>query len=185
MAYRTGRTHFVNFRVYNTSGTAVAGLLLSNFSVLFFVDNVVCTVPLILTQIATGLYSCTYVPEIAGFYYLELYNSTYNARISDGVEIDTLATFFGLSSNIALTQNYGSTNKFQVTLPNPQSYTLYIYNSSDWTVGNTSMPYVVNSTAIDTNGNWVTPTLNVVSGTYNIVITNSTSTKVLAAFLVV
>jgi hypothetical protein len=185
MAYRTGRTHFINFRVPSTGGGFVTGLTLGNFTTLMFVDNASHTETLTLTEIATGLYSCSYVPSIAGYYYLELYDAANTFRVADGIEIDTLETFFGSSDTIALTQNYESTNKFKVTVANPQTYQLYIYNSSDWTAGNTGINFVVNSTAITTSGNWVAPTINVVHGTYHIIIKNITNTIVLAAFLVV
>jgi hypothetical protein len=49
-----------------------------------------------------------------------------------------------------------------------------VYNSSDWTSGNTGTFYALDSTQLDSSGNWLTTPIYVIPGTYHIVIRDST-----------
>jgi hypothetical protein len=178
MAYRVNRAHFVFFK-------AVTGLTLSNFTVVFLIDSVASTPTLSLTEVQPGLYCCKYTPTLPGFYYLELKDTANSIDVVDTVEIDSTATFFGQDNLVELTQNYGSTNKykFPTSGTNPE---LKIFKSTDWVAGNTSDSYVVNSTALDSLGNWVTSSIFVTHDTYHLVVyVAGKVTQVIAAFLVV
>jgi hypothetical protein len=163
MAYLTNREHFIPFIVLN-SGTPVTGLTRDNFTLTFFRDLTVCTLPVSVTEMGSGYYIATYTPNVPGFYYVRLTNVANSFAIENSIEIDA-----GSESTI-LTQDYGSTGALKPTVPNPEVYTLNIYTSKDWDLGNTGFTYVIGSTALDSSGNWITSSITVVPDTYHLVL---------------
>lgn len=182
---RVNKTRFINFRVVDINGAAVTGLTLSNFAVYFTRDGVACSDAVVLQDKSNGRYLATYNPSAAGYDFLELYNAANDIRVQDGEVIDSLGTFFGIGQfSVLLTQDYGGVGALKAVLPNPQNYTLYIFQSQSWQTGGTSPSQAVNATKIDAAGNWVTSPLTVAPDTYHVVVMNDMgAVTVISAFL--
>lgn len=84
---------------------------------------------------------------------------------------------------ITLTQDYPTAGALKVTqVPSPETFTLYVFLYSDWQVGNQSSIYAKGQTGLNADGTWQQPVC-VLSGVYNIVVTNGTTTCVIASHL--
>jgi hypothetical protein len=179
-----GRLRFIEFRVVDVNSNPVTGLTLANFTVIFTRDNVACADALNLVDNGTGHYVLEYTPSVVGHDYIELYNVTNDVRPSDAEDIIDVAGSSGLTPNtVNLTQDTGSIGRYKITFANPQTYSVYVFNSQDWQSGLTSSANALVGTTIDTFGNWVSTPLVVLHGTYHIVAISSSTSIVLSAFL--
>lgn len=61
----------------------------------------------------------------------------------------------GLSNIFSIDQNYPTSNALLVPGPNQSSYTVYIFNYSDWVVGKNSPIYSIAQSAVNSDGTWV------------------------------
>lgn len=157
------------------------GLTSSDYTIVFLRNGVTCSDALTLNEFNNlGLYVANYTPTALGQDYLEFTNNHNNQRFicSERVEESSSGSSGGItiSSNVvALTQNYGGPNNLKPFISNPTSFTLYIFKSSDWLIGNRSPGYSVGQTELDSSGNWITSTINVIPDTYNVVTLDSNS----------
>lgn len=95
-------------------------------------------------------------------------------------------------------ENYPTTNALLVPGPNQSSYTIFIYNYSDWVLGNQSTLYSLAQSQVNTNGTWVgvfdpisqtyspvtLPQLNIdetTAGPYTVVAFNGTGSSIILA----
>jgi hypothetical protein len=84
---------------------------------------------------------------------------------------------------ITLTQDYPTAGTLKVTqVRSPETFTLYVFLYSDWIVGNQSSIYAKGQTGLNPDGTWQDP-ICVLSGVYNAVVTNGTTTCVIASHL--
>lgn len=173
MAYLTGREHFVPFRILDINSNPVTGLTLADFTVIFNRDLSVAAETLTVTDEGNGFYYASYTPAEPGFFYLDIYHAATGIRVVDEQEIDDATTLFGTSNLVDITQDYPTTGALVSTVSNPQNYTLLFYMQSDWALGNTDQSYAVALTQLDASGNWLTPILTLASGTYTVVLMNT------------
>jgi hypothetical protein len=52
-------------------------------------------------------------------------------------------------------QNYPTANALLVPGPNQSSYTVFVYNYSDWSLGNQSTLYAIAQSQVNSDGTWV------------------------------
>lgn len=197
-----GQTRYLDFRVVDLNSNPITGILLSTFvvnpmpaateetdeysptqnTIIFERDNVPCTDVLSLFDHQDGRYTLLYVPTAAGHDYVDTWVAAYGIRDIDIEEIANTDT--SLSSNVAnLNQDYLSPGYLRITAANPQTYTLFVFNSSDWEQGRQDTSFALGSSSLDTSGNWVNTLTVATPGTYHIVIMNSTTTQVAFPFL--
>lgn len=179
-----GQTRYVDLRIIN-EGSPVTGLALSSLTIFFTRNAVICTDALTLIEVGSGRYALTYVPSAAGHDYLEISYPAATFFLTAPEDIISTDTLLGGSSSIQLTQDTPTPNALQVTqVINPNLYTLYVYESSDWQSGNTETYDAIASTQLDGSGNWLTTPLFVTTGTYHIVIRDgSGAVQVIKAYL--
>jgi hypothetical protein len=177
-----GNTRYIEFRVVDINNNPVTTLTLADFSVIFTRNNAACGDTLSLVNNGTGHYVLTYIPSAVGHDYVELYNVANDVRPSDAEDVQSGALVG--TDTVGLTQDYGSVGRYKITFADPQTYSVYVFNSQDWQTGLTSPASALIGTTIDTFGNWISTPLMVLHGTYHIVaIKNTGASVVLSAFL--
>jgi len=192
-----GQLRTFTFTILNHSGVPVTTLSLGDFeinptyllpdtyiyyTIVFERNEQYCSDVLSLTNNGDGSYTLSYVPSSTGNDFIDVFDPVDGLRISDSADI--FEPNF-VSSTVYLNQNYGGTNNLLVIVPYPNTYVLYVFDSSQWVLGNQTPDFALGTTALTTNGDWVNSILVVVPGTYHIVIMDSTTTEVLYPFLVV
>jgi hypothetical protein len=193
-----GGTRSFDFRVL-VDGIPVTGIAQSFLSVYFTRDGIACTDPLTFVEHVGhggGRYTLSYFPSVSGHDYIDISYFVAGDPAADpaipdkyfyaheSMDIVTQQQLVGASTAIVLTQNTPTANALRVTVPNPQTYTLYVYRSSDWQTGATATVNAVASTQLDTSGNWITGALTVISGTYHVIIRDgSGAVTVIKAYL--
>ena len=178
---RVGRTRYIEFRIQDINSNPITGRTLSQLQTFFTRNTVTCTDPLSLNELGSGRYVLEYTPTAAGHDYVEIYDPPTDLRVEDSEDIDDASTFFGLTTTVDLSQDYGSAGRYKVTLSNPGSYILYVFNTSDWVNGNTATNFAIATTNIDSSGNWLSTPISVVHGTYNLVLFGRDGSKVVIA----
>jgi hypothetical protein len=168
----TGQIRLIQFWIASTAGVPITTCTLDSFTITFTRNGIICTDSLSLVNNGAGSYSLQYTPSTAG---QDVITIDYSVNGLHYCDIGTISADFS-SSAILLTQNIPTSNALMVTVPNPSSYTLYVYNSSDWASGNTDTFYALDSTQLDSYGNWLTTPIYVIPGTYHIVIRDNTGT---------
>ena len=177
-----GQTRLIEFWIADIDSVPVTTCTLDSFTITFTRDGVACTDPLSLVNNGAGSYCLSYTPSAAGRDIININDVTHDLHYCD-IETISLSSD-GSSTTVLLTQNTPTANALQVTIADPSSYTLYVYNSSDWTGGNTDTFYALDSTQLDSSGNWLTTPIYVIPGTYHIVIRNGAgAVQVLMAYL--
>jgi hypothetical protein len=181
---------WLDFRVSDNDGNPVAGLHLTDFTVIFTRDNAPCADGLLLVDCTGGRYILTYTPSALGHDYVELYYApTTSWPLMDGEDIvDSSGSGggYGAVNTVVLTENYGGTGRLKPSLPNPGSLTLYVITSEDWQAGRQTASAARYWTAITSSGDWATPEITVTPDTYHFVAWDQTGRQqVVAAFLVV
>lgn len=122
-----------------------------------------------ITEVISGYYLASYVPDTQGFHNLCFAINGFN--ICEGVDISEV------DQVVNLIQDTGGVNALKVTqVLNPDEFMLFVFASSDWAVGRTGTSYSQASTELDTNGNWLATPLVVQPGTYHIVIMDNFGT---------
>ena len=175
-----GQIRLIQFWIADVASVPVTTCTLASFTIIFTRDGVACTDPVTLVNVGGGSYQLQYTPSAGGRDVINIDDEAHDLHYCD---IETISADLS-SSAVLLTQNTPTANALQVTAPNPSSYTLYVYNSSDWTSGNTDTFFALDSTQLDSSGNWLTTFIYVVSGTYHIVIRDgSGAVTVLMAYL--
>lgn len=183
---RVGRKRYIEFRLADISGVAVTTRALADLTVIFTRDDVVCTDSLTLVNKGDGRYILEYTPSAAGHDYLDIYDPGTDLRNIDAEDVDDATTFFDLTNNVSLTQDFGGTGALKPVITNPQLYTLYVFPSQAWQTGQTDQSNAVAATNLDSQGNWLTTPLTVNHGTYHIVLVGSSGdTHVIRSFLTV
>jgi hypothetical protein len=165
-----GQIRLIQFWIASVTSVPVTTCTLASFTITFTRNGVTCTDPVTLVNVGGGSYQLQYTPSAAG---RDVINIDDNVNDLHYCDIETISDEIG-SDAILLTQNTPTANALRVTAANPTSYTLYVYNSSDWTSGNTGTFYALDSTQLDSSGNWLTTPIYVIPGTYHIVIRDST-----------
>ena len=167
-----GQIRLIQFWIASVTSVPVTTCTLDSFTITFTRDGVACTDPLSLVNNGAGSYCLQYTPSAAGRDVINIDDAVNDLHYCD---IETISA--DLSSDaILLTQNTPTANALKVTASSPSSYTLYVYNSSDWASGNTDTFYALDSTQLDSYGNWLTTPIYVIPGTYHIVIRDNTGT---------
>lgn len=165
-----GQPHYEPFYT-GATGRTIANFQVKVFTINFQPVDAATSSSLQITEVGNGYYYATYTPSAAGFYYLGLFDTTDSVAVAKGADI--LAA--DAVSNV--TQNTGGTNALQVTqVSDPQDFLLFLFNASDWQVGNTNPQFAVASTQLDSGGNWLSQPLVVTPGTYVVVIQNNFGT---------
>lgn len=179
-----GTQRYIYFYVLNGS-TPITGLVKSSFSIIFTRNNSTSSDILSVTEIGSGRYWAGYIPSTTGTDYLEIDYATYSIKVINVEVIYSTSDYTGGSSVVTINNNYPTSNALSVTeRPHPNLYTLYIFMYSDWQIGNQSTSYAVGQTALNTDGSWV-DSINVIPGAYTIVISNGSTTVVIAQNLTV
>jgi len=84
---------------------------------------------------------------------------------------------------IALNQDYPTTGALSVSeVDAPETYTLYVFQYSDWIIGNQASPYAVGQSGLNHDGSWIS-VVYVASGTYTVVVRNQQSMVEIAPHL--
>lgn len=77
------------FRVTDSSGAAVTGLVNGDFTKLLYKDGVADGTTVTVTEIANGQYKATYTPATVGYWVLIVTNATYNpAGWQDDISVE-------------------------------------------------------------------------------------------------
>ena len=84
-----------------------------------------------------------------------------------------------LSYTVPVSQDYGASGALRPSYPNLSSFVLYAFLSSDWCVGNTDPAYARGAYQLDSTGDWL---LNLLPGTYNLVLMNGSGTVIVYQF---
>ena len=164
-----GNTVYVDFRVVDTSSNPVAGLHLTDFTVVFRRNNAACADALTFLDLGSGEYSVTYTPSAKGHDYLELYNAANDLRVLYAEDIVDLSAVLGSGTVVSLTQDTGGSDALRVTsVTDPQNYQLQVYFSADWIAGRNAVPDAIGQSALDANGRWLSP-VAVTTGTYHVI----------------
>ena len=169
-----GQKVYFDFWIWDTSTTSdgnlvpVPGRTLSDWTVFFRRDVDACGEVLDSVDHGDGHYTVSYTPSLPGHYYLEIYDPTYDVSNVDTEEIAPSPTVEN-APVVGLDQDYGSPGALRITQPNPSSYTLYVFRTSDWIAGKRDSTYAEGSTALDNQGNWINP-VKVVPDVYNLVL---------------
>lgn len=184
---QVGSLRYIEFRIADIDGNPVTNRDLAAVTpgqrVLVYLarDTVACSDPVTLTNWgSTGRYYASYTPSAVGHDYLEIYDELYDLR---WIDVEDVASQSG-GDTVTVNQDYGGVGRFVITDPDPETFTLYWFLSFDWQAGRQNPDYAVNGTAIDSSGNWVTTSLELVPDTYHVVALNDTGiVHVLATFL--
>ena len=177
-----GLLRYVYFRLEDLSGAPVTGRTQASFAIIFTRNDVASPDTLTVSEIGGGRYEAKYTPTTTGTDYLEIYDATTDSRMED-VEVIEIDGGSSGSSYVTLSQNYPTTGALTVTeVTSPQLYTLYVFLTSDWSVGRQATSYAQGQTALNPNGTWQSP-IYVPSGIYTIVVISSTSVTVIASSL--
>lgn len=168
----------IQFWIADVNSNPITDCTLASFTITFTRNGVTCTDPLTLVNNGGGSYCLEYTPSAAGCDVINIDDNVNDLHYCDIEVIDPT------SDVLTLTQDYGGSGALKVGIPKSATYTLYVYNSSDWATGNTATYMAIAYTALDSSGNWLTPSLYVVPGTYHIVIRNGAgAVQVLKAYL--
>ena len=125
---------------------------------------------MVISELGTGRYFASYTPSAVGSDYIEIYDSGTDTRIED---VETIET----------SENQGAPNALKITqVTSPEKYVLYVFDSQDWQNGNQSVSYSLGQTGLNPNGTWQSK-IEVMYGTYHIVIVGATQTIVISPFL--
>lgn len=164
-----GSKRFLYFRVDDAEGNPVDGLAQSAFTILLYRDGVAATDTLTVSQLVSGLYLANYIPSAAGTDYLEI--SYQNSRFSDTCPISA-------DDIVVLNDSFGDGEIKPDASLHPETFTLYVFASSDWNAGNRDPAYARGSTALNSDGTWV-KSIYVQHGVYTVVLVNFIQTIVL------
>lgn len=200
-----GQTRYCDFRVLDNSNNPVITLSLSDFEInpieidpypeysnytnviIFERNDVPCYDSLTLFNHEDGRYTLMYDPSAIGHDYVDIWvcpnqlggpiSYLYGSR---AINEDEIATPGGggsfTSDSVGLDQNYGFSDQLLITqVPDPEDYTLYVYNSSDWIGGNTDPLYALGTTALDSSGNWINQVFIATPATIHIILINATN----------
>lgn len=172
---------YIEFTLLDGSSVPITGVTLSDLGIFFTRNTVTCTDPLSLVYLSNGRYVLEYTPTTTGHDYIEITYAPTNKLVINTEDIYSSRMLLGETQTISFTQDWGSVGRFKVTLDNPNTYTLYVFNSSDYAIGKNIPTYALASTGIDTNGNWVTPSITLLHGTYSVVLFGSSGARILLA----
>jgi hypothetical protein len=179
-----GQSRLIEFWIANVSSVPITTYTLSNFTITFTRNGVACTDALALVNNGGGSYCLEYTPSIAGRDVINIDDNVNDLHYCDIEDITADGGSDSTSTVLSITQNTGGANALQVTAASPMSYTLYVYNSSDWQTGNTDTSAAVGYTQLDSSGNWLTTPIYLTSGTYHVIIRDGAgAVTVLQAFL--
>jgi hypothetical protein len=157
-------------RVQDASGNPVAGLTKASFTIVFLRNNAACTDFLNVIDMTGGLYSIGYIPTTAGIDYVDIFEPITKCRT---VSTYTVRPLTGLASLTSIVTG------LPTGILSPENYVLSIYLDSDWINGNRGVAYAKGQTGLNSDGTWK-HSIPVLSGTYTIVLRNTTTTIVLA-----
>lgn len=177
-----GNRRYITFRIVDIDDQPVLGRTLEDLSVLFLRNNELCSDPLEFQDLGNGRYSVMYTPSATGHDYLELKDIENDISIIDEDDIVSQDDILGESETVQLNQHYGGSNALLIREPNPDSYILQVFLSSDWDAGRRTDSYAVGSTAIQPTGAWATP-LTVTKDTYHLVLMGFRTSKVIRPYL--
>jgi hypothetical protein len=165
-----GVTRYVDFVVKQIDGSAVSGLGLGSFSIVFLRDNLPCSDTLSLTGHSNGLYTVSYTPSDAGHDFLQLTYAAAGVVIEDNEDIVPASVFNPSSLNLStiLNHDYPTPGNLLVSIPNAVNYRVYVFRSSDWDGLLRDPDYALGYSALDSAGHWA-QTVTVIDGTYDIV----------------
>jgi hypothetical protein len=200
-----GQTRYVDFRVVDVSNNPVTTIILSSFvvnpalptpgivdeysptqnTIMFERNNVPCSDGLSLTNHQDGRYTLNYTPTAIGHDYVDIWVAAAGIRALDEEEIANASGSSSSSNVTALNEDYLSPDNLLIRVAHPETFTLFIFNSSDWEQGRTDTLNAIGNTSLDTAGNWVNSIVVPDASTYHIVIISSTATQVAFPFLVV
>lgn len=167
-----GTSRFVDLRIYN-GASPVNGLTLANLTIYFTRNGHPCTDLIGLLPNGPGRYMVAYTPSAVGHDYVEVTYAPTGYVLMSSEDIVDLGAAFSNNNAVTITQNYGGTGALVPHVPNPASYTLYIFKSSDWVSGNTDTSQAFSSTALAANGNWIDTSLVLLHDTYHFILRNS------------
>lgn len=171
---QVGTKRYIPWRIEDANSDPVTGRQLSDLQVIFLRDAAACSDTLNLSETQSGLYFLEYTPTGVGEDYIDIYDATNDARLVDDEVIETLAGTSGTGTSgmniVQLTQDTGGVGALKVVLPDPSTYTLYVFVSQVWQSGQSSPTDAVAHTTINDDGSWATTPLSVLPGTYHIVV---------------
>ena len=172
---QVGTTRYIPWRIEDANSDPVTGRQLSDLQVIFLRDAAVCSDTLNLRETQSGLYFLEYTPTAVGEDYIDIYDATNDVRLVDDEVIVGTSGASGTSGMniVQLTQDTGGVGALKVVLPDPSTYTLYVFVSQVWQSGQSSPTDAVAHTAINDDGSWATTPLSVLPGTYHIVVMSS------------
>jgi hypothetical protein len=196
-----GQTRYIDFRVLNGS-TPVTNITLGSFvinpspasteetdeysptqnTIIFERNSAPCSDVISFHNFSDGRYAIMYTPSSMGHDYVDIWVAAESYRRIDEDDIESPSAT--AASNVAvLNQDYGSPGQYRVTLPKPNLYSLYVFLSSDWTLGKTKSYNALGNTPVMTNGDWVNSINVVTPNTVHIVLVNGNITVVLYPFV--
>lgn len=165
---------YIPFRLVDEQDQPITQASLNQFQIYFLRDNQACTDSLTLENRGQGRYALVYTPSSAGHDYLEAYHASSGIRIVDvektldGIQFFTKV--FGAGVTVYdLYHNYSGQDRYQIQVKDPQTYTLYVYRSSDWLQQKRTVNDAQGSTALDSDGRWLNK-ISVIAGQYHFVI---------------
>lgn len=201
-----GQTRYCDFRVLDNSNNPVTNLLLSDFEInptevfpypeysntvnviIFERNDVPCLDALSLFNHMDGRYTLMYIPSAIGHDYVDIWVCPQQISAPFGylngvrnLDEDEIAspTASLVSDSVALYQDYGFAGQLLITqVLDPSDYILYVFNSSDWSIGNTDPLYALGSTPLMSNGDWTNQVFIGTPSTVHIVLIGAVNTVV-------
>ena len=182
-----GRTRYVDFRLATIDGTPITGRTLASWrtspsQLIFLRNNAACADELSVHDYGDGHYTVSYSPTAAGHDYLMIYDQPSDIRTIDVEDLVPPEALIGGGSVAVLNQDYGGTGALLVTLSQPETYTLQVYQSSDWDQNRRVDAYALGSSAVNADGSWVS-SVSVPPGSYHIVLSKFREQTILKAYL--
>ncbi len=172
---------YVDIRVVDNGSSPVTGLTQGDFSIIFRRDNADCSDPLSFLNYGDGSYTFFYTPTAPGHDYLDLYNAANDIRTLYTEDIVSPRSIIGGSDAVTVDQNYTGAGNLEVTQPDPISWVLLIFASTDWDLGNRADADAIGLTTVDSLGNWINP-ITVTPGRYHIVVRNPPTVVIMKAY---
>jgi hypothetical protein len=172
---------YVDFRVVDNGSNPVTNLTAADFSIVFRRNNASCADPLNFHNYGDGTYTFFYTPSTPGHDYLSIYNAANDIRTLYTEDIVTPESIIGGSDSVRVDENYTGAGNLQVRQPHPENWTLLIFTSVSWNLGQRADSNATGLTTIDAFGNWNNP-ITVTPDRYHIVIRNGATVIVMKAY---
>lgn len=177
-----GLQRYIDFRIVDSFGVPVTGLLITHFNIIFQRNNFNCSDALSLSDHGDGRYTLHYTPSAAGHDFVEVFDPIYNIRIDNSRDILNGVeggSDWVPSDVVTLDQNYGGPNALLVHGSAPESFTVFVFTRSNWLTEDQDVNFSLNQTPVNHDGTWINPIVVPKPGSYTVVAMKAGVTMIL------